>query len=261
MVPLRRQLRTPLLLQPRLFEEQVTQTELGAAKITGVIPNSPAWLAGIEVDDVIERVNGRRVLSRPQCESLLALCRESEPCEVSLQLRRGDDRIEISISESHCELRDDYIYGFPYNDRFGIYLIAGSIPAAALDQIFKYIEFYRARKIILITSHVVAPLLAKLLEDYRFRLECHEVSIDLIIPENRFYGGNIVLGDLFVVEDIASAIQRHLKDANETPELVLVPSASFNYGGWWRDIKGQPFLFLQKMFNFPVHPVVASYFE
>jgi hypothetical protein len=260
LAPLRTKLRTPLIFQPRLFEESVLYAKLGEARVIGINPGSPASRCGLLIGDVIQAVNGEPVATRAQCSSLLALLRDRRDPNAKITVARDGLLLDIDLAQG---LPDEplYLYGLPLNDRFGIHLIAGGIPISAIRQIYRLIRVYKASRVVLVTSEVVRPLLAAMLEEFSFLLGSRSAEIYLLVPACAFYGGNIILGDLLVVEDILDAIRGHVALSDPPPDLILVPSASFNYGGWLRDIKGQPFELLRRGSPIPLELIMAPNFE
>jgi hypothetical protein len=80
------------------------------------------------------------------------------------------------------------------------------------------------------------------------------------VPENRFYGGNICLGELMTASDIACAIAELLYKRPDI-EQIIVPSPAFGPGGWWRDLRGVPFIRLRATCPVSVDLLVCSPFE
>ena len=83
------------------------------------------------------------------------------------------------------------------------------------------------------------------------RLFDGNVRIVIDVPENAFFGGNIIMGDLLVVQDFIECIERHLKSGDK-PELVVIPSSPFNLSGWGRDLTGRVYLDIEKNTGVPV---------
>ncbi len=66
-----------------------------AAKISRVLPNSPAEQAGIKVDDVITKFDGTKVET---FDALAAAVDEKEPGDqVKVELRRGDETLTVDL--------------------------------------------------------------------------------------------------------------------------------------------------------------------
>ena len=119
---------------------------------------------------------------------------------------------------------------------------------------------YRARHVLLFSSAVVSPLVDQMLAEWSGLGTVPDARIVTVAPENRYYGGSIVLGDLLTVEDLTYAYEAYAR-RNGQPDLVLVPSAPFNSGGWLRDIRGTSFFALRSALPAPCELIMADNFE
>lgn len=258
LAPLRAELRNALIIQPRVFEERRQNRSVGEAWVTGVVPRSRAHRAGMRFGDLITAINGNRVASRLQCEGALGWLAEKQASVARIEVFREGSPLELTI-----ELGDedpDYLYGLPRNDRLGIFLVASGIPLSAFQQIYRIADYYSANRVGIVTSKVCHDLVVELLQQSAF-LSDRPIHFELIVPDNEYYGGNIILGDLYTVTDIRRCVERLLERDAHSIDLLLVPSASFNFGGWWRDISGEPFLTLQSTLPIPVEMIISGNFE
>lgn len=57
-----------------------------------------------------------------------------------------------------------------------------------------------------------------------------------IKPDNNFFGGNIMMGDLLTVEDYVECIEETIVKKKIKPDLVIIPTSAFNY--WKMDLCG-----------------------
>ena len=256
---LREEIETPFIIQPRLYEEQYAYPKetLGCSRIIGVNKFSSAKLAGLKVNDVIINVNNQPILSRNQCLSLLSINRK-ERNVTSLIVKRKGKKIRFNIDPDNYD-NENYIYDEPFNDIYGLHLMGQDLKISSIREIFKQIELYKARRILLLTSMIVKPFLVNALKKYAPVYCKDSIEFDLQVPPNNFLGGNIIMGDMLVLDDFYEFIETYLK--TNKIDLVLIPSGPFNYGGWLRDMKGQPFVLLQYAFNIPVEIIKAPYFE
>ena len=106
-----------------------------------------------------------------------------------------------------------------------------------------------SREILLLTSSLVKPVLKKMLAEQGF---IPEVNLHLRIPRNRYFGGNIFMGDLMVVEDFIEAIEAFIDKEKIHPDLVLIPSSPFHLSGWGRDLTGRVYLDIERRTGVPV---------
>ncbi|MGB2854258.1 MAG: hypothetical protein WBC55_07400, partial [Dehalococcoidia bacterium] len=85
--------------------------------------------------------------------------------------------------------------------------------------------------------------------------ECHlfgNLRIDIGVPQNSFFGGNIFMGDLLVVQDFIDFIREYLKGNGGRPDLIVIPSSPFSLGGWGRDLTGRVYLDIEREVGIPV---------
>lgn len=128
LVPIRPELRHPLIFQPGIFEEQVTRSRLGDSYVVGTIDGSPAAVADISIGDELIAVGGVEVTSRSHAQSLLGMMRSAEGLRrTDVTVLRGDEVVTVALGRDGAA---GYRYGPPENDRFGIYLV-GSSPGCA----------------------------------------------------------------------------------------------------------------------------------
>lgn len=255
--PLRTTLKNPLLLQPRLYEDQYVNGDAGIGRsiVIGVIPGSPAS-GVIHLYDEIVSINANPIVNRNQCLSLLSLARSSgEELQISV-LRRGQ---ELEFVIDPCTQSDTYRYHRIANDFLGIHLQGEDLRTASIRSVFDAVNAHAARDVVVLTSMIVRPFIARWLKKYEFLL-ASPTSFDLIIPENRFLGGNIVMGDMLVVDDIVACLEEHVAKHGK-PDLVILPSGPFNHGGWRRDMKGQSYKLVEAITQLKVSLIESPYFE
>jgi len=78
-----------------------------------------------------------------------------------------------------------------------------------------------------------------------------EIEIQVIVPPNRFFGGNIFMGDLLVVDDFIEAIKEYLQ-RETAPDLIVLPSTPFSLGDWRRDLTGRVYKEIERAVGIPV---------
>ena len=227
---LRTQLRTPIIVSPHAYVD-ISMEPI----VQGVTVRSPAASAGVRLGDRIERVDGKRVVSRAHATSLLK--RAEDQGKVALQISRGGSTIEVYLEETD---RDADAY--PYKPRgyrslrhqslaFGMCL-PGSFHLQYIKQIHAAICDRGARHTLLVVSPFTVELVGTLVAD----LPLPEGSeVELVVPENGFFGGTVDIGDLWVLEDIARAVRPCLGGA-ERPDLLVIPDSFLSR--WGRDLRG-----------------------
>lgn len=227
---LRADLRTPVMMSPYSYVSSSIEPV-----IEGVVANSPADLAGIRLGSVLISVDGKQVVSRTHAINLLQHAMQAGTVEVGV-LRDGD-RLNARLHEPGFD--DDR---YPYKPRgyrsldfrgfsFGLCLPAG-FHLQYLKQIHIAIQSRAARRTLLVVSRFFRGLVEDLLAELALP---EGASVELVVPENVFFGGTVNIGDLWVVEDIERALRPYLEQG-QRPDLILLPSSFLSR--WGRDVLG-----------------------
>lgn len=242
---MRREVSCPVFVSPAMYEENLTREAKNQAEVIGMVPGSPVARAGLSVGDLVTAVNGAPVSCRPQARDLLSLAQGAG--EFSIRVRRGEEELELA-----GDVRD---HAYPYDPRVAAHLgavfMGSGFRPRHLDQVQAAIHARGSRRPLLLTSALVRPTLEQLLRERPLSLP-NGCSLALGVPENRYFGGNIILGDLLVVEDFVSYILEKAASSGERPDLVLIPSSPFHLGGWVRDLLGRPYLDIERKTGIPV---------
>ena len=99
---------------------------------------------------------------------------------------------------------------------FGLCL-PGSFHLQYLKQIHRAILDTGARRSLVIASPFYRDLVTALLAELPLP---EGVECDVVVPQNEFFGGNVSIGDLWVLEDIARSVHAYVKTKGK-PDLVL----------------------------------------
>ncbi|OCL27760.1 hypothetical protein U472_04200 [Orenia metallireducens] len=198
----RQKYQTPITLDPVKIESL-------AGVVVGVIKDSPAFEAGIKVGDIILEVDGEKVLSR--VDAFNQITEKSNP-KVLIDNDGISKLIEIKKS---------------LNQKSGL-VFDYDLSPSTLQEIERVISNYRANKTLLLTSKLAEARIrlgVELLQEKNPNLE-----IDILVVENRFFGGSILAAGLLVVDDFREALQEY-RDGLAEIDLILLPKIAFNYWG------------------------------
>ena len=110
------------------------------------------------------------------------------------------------------------------------------------------VTVHKARNVLLLSSRLVKPIF---LQPLRESSLFGGVQIHTEVPENRYCGGNICMGDLLVVQDFTETIKDYL-GKNPSPDLIVIPSSPFSLGQWRRDLEGRVFTDIERSVGLPV---------
>ena len=241
---LRREVRVPLLTKPGLYEETLHEKKFNLPVVTGVVKNSPAAHGGIQKGDLILSIGGLKVSSRPQARDLLHLHHQNRTPSLSLSIQRGKEFFELNLFTGQ--------HGYPYapetDHHLGMIFMGSGFRPSLLEALKSLITDHQARNVLLLSSPLVKPVFLQLLQESSL---FGGIQIRVEVPENRYFGGNICMGDLLVVQDFIEAIREVLRKS-PPPDLVVIPSSPFSLGQWRRDLEGRVFTEIERSVGLPV---------
>ena len=235
----------PVVLRPGLYEEFDTPEKVNEPTLIGVIENSPLDLAGIGMNDRILGINGIPVKNRRQAKKLFTILHQSDLKTTRIRVSRNGAPMDIPVDISRWE----YPYLPSAVTHLGAVFSSGGIPESWPDLLRREIAIRSAAKVLLLTSKLIRPSLEMMLAKIPW---FSNIDLHLAVPENRYFGGNIFMGDLLVVEDIISAVKEFTSSTTITPDLVVMPSSPFHISGWGRDLTGRVYLDIERVLNIPV---------
>jgi hypothetical protein len=143
-------------------------------------------------------------------------------------------------------------HGYPYEPQtdhhLGMIFMGAGFRPSLLEDLKALITNHQARNVLLLSSPLVKPVFLQLLQESSL---FGGIQIQVEVPENRYFGGNICMGDLLVVRDFIEAIREYLRK-NPPPDLVVIPSSPFSLGQWRRDLEGRVFTEIERSVGLPV---------
>jgi len=108
---------------------------------------------------------------------------------------------------------------------------------------------HQAKHLLVMTSKLVAPSLEENIRRYCFSAD---TQIHLHIPANKYFGGNIFMGDLLIVDDFVSGVKEFIDETKHRPDVIVVPASPFHLSGWGRDLTGKVYLEIERQLCIPV---------
>ncbi|UCF94307.1 MAG: radical SAM protein [Desulfobacterales bacterium] len=245
---LRSKLSTPIVIQPSYYWNRDI-----SAVIDGVYRNSPAQRAGLRFGDRIVAIDGKPIITKAEASDLLRL----SPAEAlagdgfrrSLKAERHGRIMTVELMDDASETDDFYPYkprGYSLCDSsfkghgLGIHLIDG-FRLESLQAFEACIRKHpNAKKVLLYTTPLVKDLLSQavMIMGKAGELAGHGVEIRVTMAEQRFWGGNIVVGDLHVVQDYLDHLAV-LKNCGYVPDLIVIPGSFVNE--WGFDVMGRSY--------------------
>lgn len=241
---LRPRVSTPIIIKPSMFEEQRFEGKLNLPWVAGVVKNSPADRGGLRSGDSLLAINGLPVGNRPQARDLLAIYHQQQNSKIRLIIKRGDEKKDIIINPREW----DYPYQPATDHHLGIIFPGAGFRPSALEELKSLIMVRKARQVLFLSSDLIKPYFMEGLKQMSMP---KEVPIQVVVPQNRFFGGNIFMGDLLVVDDFIRAIQEYLSRQTR-PDLIILPATPFALGDWRRDLTGVVYKEIERAVGIPV---------
>ncbi len=243
---MREEVRSPIIAMPTMYEETRFESARNQARIVGLVPNSPAQRAGLRRGDLLLQVGAVAVHNRPQARDLLALARaHARPVPVSVA--RGEKTLTLTIDPQDY----DYPYDPATDHHLGVVTLGAGFRTGYIEALRDLIQSRGARHVLFLSSQLVRPYFEDALRETGL-IDPAQVRLDIEVPENRYFGGNIILGDLLVVQDFIDHLRDYLARGNPRPDLVVIPSTPFALGAWRRDLTGRPYLDIEREVGIPV---------
>jgi hypothetical protein len=135
--------------------------------------------------------------------------------------------------------------------RFGI-VLPGSFQLQYVKQINQALQQRRPRRALVLASTFYRDLVVRLLSGLPLP---DGTSLDVIVPENRFFGGDVNVGDLWVLEDVAFAVREYGR-SHGRPDLAIMPGSFLSR--WGQDLLGVPYTELERSLGIEVALVACE---
>jgi hypothetical protein len=243
----------PIVAMPTLYEENIYHQRKNLPEIIGLVKNSPAYLCGLKRGDLIEQINGIIVRYRAQACDLLALVRRSGAEEANLKVQRGGQTLEVPLNL----IRHSYPYSEDMDAYFGIVFMGTGLRMSYMETLKEIIYAHQAKRVLFLSSELMQPTFEQCLTESHL-FGGGQLKIDIEVPKNNFFGGNIIMGDLAVVQDFIDCINDYIARKGDKPDLVVIPSSPFNLSGWGRDLTGRVYLDIERETCVPVQLLPCS---
>ncbi|MDY7032278.1 MAG: radical SAM protein [Thermodesulfobacteriota bacterium] len=244
---LREKCPVPIVIRPAMYEETLLYDQKNMPEIIGTVHNSPAFHSGVQRGDVFTKIGSNIIKNRPQARDLLSILQRSEMESIPMEVLRKNRKLELSLNLN----RHSYPYSKEIDTHVGVIFMGTGLRTGYLESLQRIIEQNRNQKILLLTSVLVKSLLEQIINEAPFFGQwCDHIEIG--VPPNRFFGGNICMGDLLVVQDFIDYIKDYVTSADRKPDLVVIPSSPFNISGWGRDLTGRVYLDIERETGIPV---------
>ncbi|MDI6776752.1 MAG: radical SAM protein [Syntrophales bacterium] len=244
---IRHRYEAPLVVRPALYEENLYYEQKNIPGVIGIVKGSPAFYGGLRIGDILLRIGGNIIHNRPQARDLLSLLQKSEIGFIPLLVSRNGLKLELPLDLN----RLSYPSSREIDTHLGIVFMGTGLRTSYLESLRELIKRREAKNILLLSSALVKPLLEEIIRKSPLFQE-RDLTIEIGVPPNRFWGGNICLGDLLVVQDYIDYVRGYIKSRGTKPDLIVIPSSPFNLSGWGRDLTGRTYLDIERKTGLPV---------
>lgn len=233
---LRSEVATPLLVQPRMAEAVFYGEDHTRPFVLGTTPGAPAGAAGLRYGDTLASVNGFETPFASQASKMVRLSEELGAHRLELVVERAGERLDVMLKR-----RGDSDMGW------GLVLGDGLDPLL-FRQLGEQVMRAAERDVWLLSSRWMQSAVRSMVD--RTAPGAEVASRMTVVPvENRYFGGNICLGDLLTVDDFAQALDDRLA-CLPRPDRVVVPGSAFTR--WGRDLSGRSVQRLRRRFDVPI---------
>jgi len=237
---LRKHVSSPLFVSPSPYEENLTRRRKNQPEVIGVVKGSAAARLGLAAGDMVISVNGIPVAGRPQARDLLSLLQASGG-RAALTVLRGGRELELCGNTGG----GSYPFDTATGTHLGAVFMGAGLRASCLEKLELLVRGEGGKEVLFLTSTLVRPTLEQLLRERPLTLP-EGTRLGVAVPRNRFFGGNIMLGDLLVVQDFIDFLREYARGPQPPPDLVVIPSSPFHLSGWGRDLTGRNWLDIER---------------
>ncbi len=238
---------TPIVVMPAMYEENLFETKKNLPKVVGVIKNSPACIAGVRGGDVVRQINGVPIMTRPQARDMLSVVRKTRATEAEFVIERQGQPLLVRAETK----AGSYPYSQEVDAHLGVVMMGTGLRLSYIETLRDIIEKRQAKQVLFLSSRLVKPTFEQALSDSRL-FPRSDLHLDIKVPRNNFFGGNICMGDLLTVQDFIDSIHQYIDEGNPKPDLVVIPSSPFQIGAWKRDLTGRVYLDIERETGVPV---------
>jgi len=244
----REKVSTPIILTVGLLNRTGLESE-----IEGVMPDSPAFHAGVKHGSKILSING--IEPRSRTESTLMLLDNwiknkkgnAEQCVVVFQLPDGSQK-EVDLTQ--LPQKSPRFLGEKPVGVYGL-LIHDDVDFGIFEKMKQLQLAHSFKHPLMVTSEIMMPFFEEAVTKTSNK---EEVENLVIIPgKNDFFGGNVGIAGLLTFSDILNS----LKKANlvQKPDAIFVSASMISRGGY--DLQGYHYHDLANLLGIPVIPSKA----
>ena len=186
----------PIVIRPAMYEEGLFCNRKNLPEIIGIVKGSPVANSGLRRGDILTKIGSNVIHNRPQARTLLSILQKNEMESVAIEVLRKGCTLDLLLNLN----KTSYPYSRDIDTHLGIIFMGTGLRGGYLESLEYLIEKKGAKNILFLTSILIKPLLEKVMLESPF-FRGRNIDIKVAVPPNRFFGGNICMGDLLVVQD------------------------------------------------------------
>lgn len=236
---LMREVDTPIKIEPYHYMDPTF-----LPYVAGVIKGSPAWHVGLRARDLIVKIEDHTIPTANHALSILAQsAKQSSLVTITYQRQEDGQLVDALLDDGRGS------FGYPYDEMLGFagfewgLIVTDNLKFSYLKEMRSIIDKHKAECVLVCSSQIMKPIVIQMLE---YSQAFDDIEILLEVPQNRYFGGNIILGDLLVVDDYIKFINEYKELSQRPIDLVLIPSSPFSLGEWKRDLTGATFFDIER---------------
>jgi uncharacterized Fe-S cluster-containing radical SAM superfamily protein len=250
---LRQEVSLPIHVMPNMYEFRTLRP-----LVQGTIKYSPAAQAGFRHGDIIVEIDGQTVYTRPEVSGWLrARFDDREVSQTSFVVERQGERLPLEVRHAPLEELAYPYYWLAHPDAprtwagaLGLHLADG-FEMSSLVRLKEIVEDYPGQRLLLFVSPLGEPHFIEamqLLGDLAHFVDTADIYVESLAP--RYWGGNVMVGDLWTVGDIIERAQDWTARQGKRPDVIVLPSTFLSTGG--RDLLGRSYLEVERALDVEV---------
>jgi uncharacterized Fe-S cluster-containing radical SAM superfamily protein len=244
---LRQEVDIPIHLMPNMYQLRTLRP-----LVQGTIKHSPAAQAGFQYGDLILEIEGQPVYTRPEVAGWLRTrFDDQEVKRTHFLVERAGERIEIEVPHPELEQLSYPYYWLAQPDAprtwagaLGIHLADG-FDMTSFMRLKEIVEEYPGKRILLFISELGESYFfegMRMLGEVGKFVDTADLYVEKLWP--RFWGGNVIIGDLWTVHDLIEQTRAWIGHHGVRPDVIVVPGSFLSGGG--RDLLGRCYLEVER---------------
>jgi membrane-associated protease RseP (regulator of RpoE activity) len=197
----------------------------------GAVKNSPAARAGLRFGDLVLAVDGSPVFTRAELMGLLATRYDDLGIErTTFSIQRQDRLLDVTVPM----VRDRVALEYPFREfthtpskrlasTLGLHMADG-LPLRSLVALEEIAAEYADKKVLFYVSPLAATAFSEglsMLGDVACEMRAPDFHVDVLWP--RYWGGNVVVGDLWTFQDLIDHTRDWISHHRMRPDVVVAP--------------------------------------